>query len=373
MQNGHSTLSAVLLAVLVMIILLASVTSVFLLTDRNDVKSSKTAAAAIDSSVEDESAESSEESSNTDSSEAENVSAAKFPVEDAGYKKISDKDFTAANAILVDVDNNTIIAGKDYDKKVYPASLTKIMTLLVAVENIENLDDTYTFTNDDIDPLVEENASRAGFEAGEKVTANDLLYASILVSGADGTLGLSNLAAGSEKAFVELMNQKAEQLGLKNTHFTNASGLHDKNHYSTPEDIAVILKTAMENETCAKVLTAKTYISSKTKQNKDGIKMSSIVFNRLKDYYVEGGGEITGGKTGFISESKYSLATTYEHDDSNYICVTSKSTTEWTSVEDTILLYEKYTKKSASKSEGSKAEAESKSFDESSASVREHI
>lgn len=375
--------SSGLIAVLVVILIVIVSVSAVLIADENIVE--KKAVTAVADSVADSS------SALSDSSVADVLSIAEedsmleeskvvFPEKAADYNDETDKKLTAENAILVDVDNNTILAGKNYDKKIYPASLTKIMTLLVAAENIEDINKTYTFTYDDIHKLIEDNASRAGFEEGESVTAQDLMYASILVSGGDGTVGIAKMVAGSERAFVDLMNKKAEEMGLKNTHFTNASGLHDKNHYSSVEDVAVILKTAMENDTCKKILTAKTYTSSKTKQNKNGIKMTSLVSNRIKDYYVENGGKITGGKTGFITESKYSLATTYEFNGRNYICVTSKSSDEWKAVEDNIFFYEKYTtgdnapESIADSVADSSMSDSSKASDESQpASVREHI
>ncbi|MGN0601377.1 MAG: D-alanyl-D-alanine carboxypeptidase family protein, partial [Oscillospiraceae bacterium] len=328
MKNKSSSGSAMLCAVLVVVIIIASLMAAVMVWDRNSVDENYVPASAESSQTDSSMQDSGVQNSLTDSSvdDSSLMPAVEYPTEASDYKNVTDKDFTAGNAVLIDADNNTVVAGKNYDEKIYPASLTKVMTILVAAENIQSMDETYTFTYDDLHPLVEANASRADFSVGEKVTANDLMNAAILVSGADGTLGLSNMISGSEKAFVELMNKKAEEMGLKNTHFTNASGLHNKNHYSTAEDMAVILKTAMENDVCKNVLTSKTYTSSKTKQHKNGITMHSIVFNRLIDYYVEGGGEITGGKTGFISESKYSLATTYEHNGKNYVCVTSKST-----------------------------------------------
>ncbi|MGN1133307.1 MAG: D-alanyl-D-alanine carboxypeptidase family protein, partial [Oscillospiraceae bacterium] len=164
----------------------------------------------------------------------------------------------------------------------------------------------------------------------------------MLESGADGTGGLADMIAGSEKEFVALMNEKASELGLKKTHFENASGLFDKNNYSTAEDMAVIMNEVRQNDTLKEIIGLQTYTSTKTDQHKDGIKMNSIIFSRLNGYYVEGGGEITGGKTGFIDESKYSMASVYEKDGRTFICVTSKSSTEFTSVEDSIMLYEKY-------------------------------
>ena len=346
MGKKNSSGSAGLIAVLLIIIIIASFIGLMIVYDKNNVENRKNLPAALESSSVDS-------SSLTDSKEAESekdvssnedtlTETVVYPSEAEQYEDFENDDFTAEYAILVDVDNNEIVAGKSYDKKIYPASLTKLMTLLVAVENIESLDDTYTFTYDDIHPLVVENASRADFAVDETVTAKDMLYASILVSGADGTLGLSKITAGSEEAFVELMNKKAEEMGLKNTHFTNVSGLHDENHYSTAEDIAVILQEAIENETCREILSTVEYTTSKTEQHEEGIILRSLVFQRLTDYYVENGGEILGGKTGFTDESKHSLATFYEDNGKTYVCVTSKSADMWKAVEDSIMLYEKF-------------------------------
>ena len=373
------------IAVLVAILILIAGIVVMLLVDGNQVENKSaniTADSVSDSSLSADESTKSDSSANANEDESSFVSETKveLPHEAEGYKAETDKKLTAGNGILIDADENTIIAGKNYDKRIYPASLTKIMTILVAAENIEDLNKTYTFTYDDIHPLVEENASRAGFDEGEKVTAKDLMYASILVSGGDGTVGIAKMVSGSEKAFVELMNKKAEEMGLKDTHFTNTSGLYDKNHYSTVEDIAIVLNEAMKNETCNKILTSKTYTTSKTKQNKKGIKLTSIVHSRIKDYYVDKGGDITGGKTGFISESKYSLATTYKFNGHNYICVTSKSADEWKAVEDNIFFYEKYTTgenapESAVEpdSDSTISESAKSSEDSYSAPAREHI
>ena len=170
------------------------------------------------------------------------------------FKTTSIKGLSAASTILADLDSDMILAGSNLDAKVYPASLTKIMTILVACENIKSYDDTYTFKEEDFVKLVEEDASMAGFKAGETVTAKDMLYGSILPSGADATVGLANLVSGSEAEFVKLMNQRAKELGLKNTNFVNASGIHDPNHYTTVNDMLVILKVANHNVTCRNVM-----------------------------------------------------------------------------------------------------------------------
>ena len=148
---------------------------------------------------------------------------------------------------LLDVENNCIIAGKNKDARIYPASMTKVMTLIVAVEHLQDLSQTFTMTADIVDPLFREGASRAGFEAGDTVNMEDMLYGLILPSGADAAVGLAIMTAGSEDNFAVLMNEKCEELGLQNTHFMNASGLHNENQYTTPVEMAMIVRRSYQS------------------------------------------------------------------------------------------------------------------------------
>lgn len=369
MKRTNKKGGAAVVAVLIVIMLVAVGSAALVVTGRYTIQESKVSDAVVKID------NSSEEGSSDEMSEADDLSSvaetpvSNYPVQSAGYKDISIKGMSANTAILVDADTNEIVAGYNYEKKIYPASLTKILTLLVAAENIQDMDATYKFTSDDIDPLIEDNASRAGFEAGETVTMEDLLYSAILVSGADGTTGLANAVAGSEEKFVELINAKIQELGLTGTNFVNASGLHNKNHYSTAIDIAVLTKAAMDNETCRKVLTTTSYTTSKTKQHKDGIELTSIIAQRIEGYYIDcdGDGEaddgisIEGGKTGFTDEAKYTLSTILDDNGHTYICVTTKSKDELKSVEDQIAIYEKYLGTNASADTDSKADTDTSS------------
>lgn len=350
MRRKNEKGGAAIIAVLVVIMLVAVGSAALVVTGRNTIQESDAVDAAMEADREKELNKTEESSLADDSSktEEEPEKSNLYPTLSDSYKDISIKDLSCKSAILIDAENNQTLAGEDVGKKIYPASLTKLLTLLVAVENIDDLDATYKFTADDIDPLIEDNASRAGFEAGEEVTMKDLLYSSILVSGADGTVGLANSVAGSEKAFAELMNQKIKELGLTGTEFVNSSGLHDKKHFSTVQDLAVITKAVYDNETCRKIITADTYKTSKTKEHKDGIELTSIVASRFEGYYVDVDGDdeadakILGGKTGFTDEALYTLSTVCEYKDHIYICVTAKSKDEFKSVEDTIAIYERY-------------------------------
>lgn len=371
MKRTNKKGGAAIVAVLIVIMLVAVGSAALVVTGRYTIQASKVADAVVKVNSKPEESSSEEVSEVDDLSSVVEEPVSNYPVKSANYQDINIKGMTANSAILVDADTNEIVAGYNYEKKVYPASLTKMLTLLVAAENIQDMDATYKFTSDDIDPLIEDNASRAGFEAGETVTMKDLLYSAILVSGADGTTGLANAVAGSEEKFVELMNAKIQELGLTGTKFVNASGLHNKNHYSTAQDIAVITKAAMENGTCREVLTATKYTTSKTKQHKDGIELTSIVAQRIEGYYVDcdGDGEaddgisIEGGKTGFTDEAKYTLSTILDDNGHTYICVTTKSKDELKSVEDQIAIYEKYLggKASDNKDKDSKTDTDTSS------------
>ena len=176
---------------------------------------------------------------------------------------------------------------------------------------------------DILDPLFIEEASVAGFLNEETVPLIDLLYGAILPSGADATMTLAQCIAGSEEEFVKLMNKKATELGLTGTNFINTSGLHDPDHYSTVHDIALILKAAMDNDICFKVLSASHYVTSETTQHPTGIPLYSIVHQRttiikLNDI------TIVGGKTGYTPEAGQCLATyAITADGREYIYVTA--------------------------------------------------
>lgn len=251
----------------------------------------------------------------------------------------------AKSAIIINKTKNTVIASRNPDTKVYPASTTKVMTLLVAVENINDINDTFTVTYALTDPLFIRGASIAGFKNEEEVTVKDLLYGLILPSGADAAVALATKLAGSEEAFVNLMNQKAKELGLKNTHFANTSGLHDENNYTTCYDMAVILASALENDLCKTILSTKKYTTAKTPQNPDGIPLSSTLFDYMYGTEPEIA-TILSGKTGFVSQSGYCIASYGKNNtnDNEYIVVTMGNSSRWPAFHGQIDLYKEFAK-----------------------------
>ena len=158
-------------------------------------------------------------------------------------------DIYSKSAILYNMDDDIILYEKNSEERTSIASLTKIMTCIVAIENIDNLDQKIILKSDVFTGLAEAGASVAGFRVGENVTFRDLLMGALLPSGADATRALALNISGSESEFVNLMNNKAIELGLKDTHFENTTGLESSNHYSTVKDISIILKYALKNQT----------------------------------------------------------------------------------------------------------------------------
>ena len=251
-------------------------------------------------------------------------------------------DIISNYAVFIDMESETIIARKSETTRIVPASMTKVLTLLVAVENIDNPDDTFEITSDITDYCLLNDCSNAGFVPGEVVTIRDLLYAAILPSGADGALGLAYYVAGSEEAFVELMNAKLEELGIAGTaHFTNCVGLYDENHYCTVCDMAVIMQAAVKNKTCREVLSAHTYTTSETEKHPEGIPLSNWFLRRIED--KDTNGEVLCGKTGYVGQSQH-CAVSYGIDKGGreYICVTADAAGKWRCIEDHAYLYKEY-------------------------------
>ncbi len=248
-------------------------------------------------------------------------------------------------AIMVNIDNGNVVYAKNPDTKIHPASLTKILTLLVAVESIKDLNDTFTMTYEITDPHFKEGASMAGFTDGEIIPLTELLYGLILPSGAECATALANYVAGSEAEFAALMNKKAEELGLTTAHFCNPSGLHHDEQYCTVRDMVVILKAATENELCKEILSTYQHTTVATNKHPEGILLTSTLFSRMVGDEPENNAVIKGGKTGFIDESGNCIASFgVGPSGTNYIMVTTMAKGMWKSVFDHIEGYEQFAK-----------------------------
>lgn len=255
---------------------------------------------------------------------------------------VKELDITGINssyAVLMQAGSGRVVGDINGETPMYPASMTKIMTTIVAIENLSNLNQEITVTNDMIANLYAQDATQAGFQPGETVQAIDLLYGVMLPSGADCCIALADTIAGSEEGFVELMNQKAEKLGLENTHFCNTTGLHADDHYSTAKDIAELLRYALKNSTFREIIESPYHSTPGTNVHPDGITFYSTMFKNLSDTTVIYG-KIMGGKTGFTSEAGCCLASFAEIDDIEYILVTAGAYQAGTPhIDDAVKLY----------------------------------
>lgn len=257
------------------------------------------------------------------------------------------KGILSSHAVLIDTDHKTILACKDETERIVPASMTKVLTLLTAAEQLEpaDLDEKFKITVEITDYCYVNECSVAGFQIGEKVTVRDLLYGTILPSGADAAIGLAEYVAGSQEAFVKLMNAKLEELGLSKTaHFTNCVGIYDEKHYCTILDMAAIMEAAFANELCRNVLSARTYTTAKNKKHPEGILLSNWFLRRIED--KDTGGEVLGAKTGYVTEAG-NCAVSYGADDKkrNYICVTADAPGSWKCIYDHVKIYKRFSKR----------------------------
>lgn len=228
----------------------------------------------------------------------------------------------SSNVVMYQLNEDKAVYKLNSDEMVSIASMTKIMTTIVAIENISDVNESLIITNDMFTGLYEQGASLAGFYVGQQVTYLDLLYGAMLPSGAEATRALALTISGSEEAYVELMNQKATELGLSNTHFENTTGLDEYGHYSTVDDVAHIFMYALENPLFKEIISKRTYTTS------DGNLTFSSTIKRYTSNYDIDLPYLIGGKTGFTLDAGYCLASVAEVDGITYVVVSSGAPTD---------------------------------------------
>ncbi len=263
-------------------------------------------------------------------------------------------------SIVIDMRSGKVLASERADDRMYPASMTKVMTLLVAVEHLphqSSLQDNIAVTKETQQAMAAQGSSGvlvSKDSVGDVLTVEGMLYAIILASDGVACLEMANYIAGSEQAFVELMNQKAQELGLTGTHFTNSTGLHDDDHYTTCRDMAAIMSYAMQNELCAKIMSTKEfnapfYWPSGDKTLTYYLKHGYLV-DRVSSYYGSGSTKpanltITAAKTGLTDQAKSCLVSYAEGENGEaYICVTGFASKSEQYIDDHVSLYNKYAK-----------------------------
>lgn len=248
-------------------------------------------------------------------------------------------DTASRHAILLDAQSGRVLAQKRADERTAPASLTKMMTVLLAIETEPDLDKQVTLPEDIFPALQTEKASMAGFVPDETVTVRDLLY------GAECCEALAQLVSGSEENFAALMNQKAAELGMKNTHFTNATGLTDTEHYSSAADMAKLLQAALHNTTFRTIFTTEHYTTTATAQHPEGVSLTSTLLGKLDGTELPTGTRIEGGKTGYTAAAGLCLASLATVNGKEYILVTLAAPgdhgTEQYNIRDAVHVYRK--------------------------------
>ena len=312
---------------------------------------------------------------NTENNNKNNVSTSKNPLYPTtatrsnyiapaatGVQQIGDG-IQSNNSILVDLGSFEAIAEKSADAKIYPASMTKVMTLLIACENVTNLSKKLTVTQEAIDYKREQGGSGLLVDSslGDAFTVEDLLYILSYDSDTIACLLLAKEVAGSEAAFVQLMNDKARELGLKNTHFTNSTGLHNEEHYTTCREMAAIMAYALDNELARRILLSredKAFVAYKGNTDE-----KVVTYYASPDWFQKEGGSrfkgdinlstvmVKGGKTGYTDEAGVCLVTYAESHNTgkSYINVIvgkpkGSGVTESVSVKDVKFIYNTYAK-----------------------------
>lgn len=240
---------------------------------------------------------------------------------DRGCSIIPDSDgsleLVGEGILLMEASTGTILYSKNPEEKYYPASITKVMTTLVALEN-SKLTDQLTYQADTLN-AIEQGSSRVGVEADETMTIEDALYCVMLASGNDTAAGVAEHIGGTIDNFVDMMNAKAEELGCTNTHFMNPHGLHSEEHYTCAKDMGLIVQAAIQNPDFCKIASSKSYTVPKTNKSE-----ARELWNHHKmllpasEYHYDG---VAEGKTGYTSDAWNTLVTTAEKDEMKLIAI----------------------------------------------------
>ena len=266
------------------------------------------------------------------------------------YQPMEELDLLCDYVYLIDPDTGQTLIDRRSEEQMYPASLTKVMTSIIAIEKIPDPENvTIEFTQEMLNGLIAANANRAGFLPGDEPTALDHIYGDLLPSGADCSRALAFYIAGDEEAFVELMNKKAAELGMHDTHFVNTSGLHDDDHYTTCRDMMTLYLYCMKNETFMDILKTQVHTSVPVLHFPDGLGMTNFVLMYInqadpqyQNYEIPG---FIAGKSGYTIEGQYTLVSNAEINGMNLVMVNGHGYVEPhypASIEDSATVYNWY-------------------------------
>lgn len=228
---------------------------------------------------------------------------------------------SAQSAILMDAETGAILYEKNIHEQLYPASITKILTALIVMEQCP-LDEMVTYSNEAVNSINWQTDSNIGIKAGEQITVEQSLYGLLVGSANEVANALAEHVSGSVDAFAELMNERAAELGCVDSHFANANGIFDENHYTSAHDMALIAKAFFSNDLLSKISGTSTY----TIPRSDTVSEELLITcrNQLlpgKSYAYE---YLVGSKTGYTSEARQTLVSCAQKDGMKLICVVMK-------------------------------------------------
>lgn len=271
-----------------------------------------------------------------------------IPKSEEAKHAIDGDSINSTSAFLYDVTSNEVIASRQGEKLIYPASMTKVMSLIVIVENLASegaLNETFTVTQEMYDRKISEGHSGDFHTVGETMTVKDAIYSFILDSDGMLGIGLAKYIAGSEVAFVNLMNEKAKEMGLENTLFQNCTGMHHKYHYTTCRDMATIMAYAMQNPLCAEILSRKVYKTTTSVYSSGITFYHDLLVTRFERQPVNFNSvEIVAGKTGWTGNDSGYCVVSYAKGDNghSYILVTAGAQQKLSEIIDMATIYNQY-------------------------------
>lgn len=235
-------------------------------------------------------------------------------------EEIKKPEITSKAYVLYNPDNDEVVESLNGNKKMYPASLTKMMTALVAYENCENLDrEIITVSENAVKSIYGTSSSKADLKIGEQTTLRQMLYLLMLPSGNDAANAIAEHISGDNDEFAKLMNKKAKELGMKNTHFANPHGLHNDDHYTTATDLAILADAYSSVETLSEIAKCNQYLMPATnKQGERLINTTNFMKIEKSGYYYE---YADGLKTGNTDEAGRCLAASARKNGVRYICI----------------------------------------------------
>ena len=240
--------------------------------------------------------------------------------------------------VVMDADTGQVLVAKNADKREYPASITKVLTCALVLENRIPMDEVLTASQEAVEGI-SYDSTQLYLAVGEKMTVEQLLYGTMVRSANDAANVLAERVGGTQKAFAELMTQKAASLGATNSHFANPHGLPDQNHYTTAYDMALITRYALGIEGFQKLFSTVKYTIPSTNAITDARPLTTVnkLINPAQKYYYE---YATGSKLGWTPESQYTLVSTAEKNGMRLICVAMRSGDDSYKYLDTVNLFE---------------------------------